>query len=323
MRDEPHSLPALDPRSEPCWRVQGDDASAVDQRHPVTQPLGLLHKVRDQQDRRTAVTDLLDEPPGVEAALRVQARRHLIEHRDPWPADERQRHRQPLPLAAGQGPVVVAALSGEPERLGQFRGVGGASVESAVHVEDLAHPELGRERAVLKLHADDLADLIPVGPGIEAEQPDGPAVRFEEPADALDRGGFPRAVRPQDAEDFALGHRERHVVHRRHGSVALAEVGDGHGRGPWRRAGLARFRQPGRVVRTGLLRHHANLLARPAPAAPAPREQVRAYVPARGRGGFTHTSGALIRRGRRRGRGGSGQRGAGSRSCPGSGPGES
>src|SRR6202034_2616327 len=128
----------------------------------------------------------------------------------------------------------------------EFVGVGGSSVEGAVHVEDLAHPELGLERALLELHADDLVDLLPVGLGVQAEQPDGAGVWFAEPDDALDGGGFPRAVRPQDPEDLALSHRERDVVHRYQGSVALAQVRDLYG-GPGRRH-VSRLAPPARAA---------------------------------------------------------------------------
>jgi len=101
-RQEPHGLPAPGPRDEPGRGVQGDDVTRVDQCHPVTQPLGFFHKVGDQQNRRTAVADPLDEPPGFAAALGIQAGCHLVEDCDPRPADERQCHRQPLPLATGQ-----------------------------------------------------------------------------------------------------------------------------------------------------------------------------------------------------------------------------
>jgi hypothetical protein len=71
--------------------VQRDDAPVIDQRHAVAEPLGFLHEVRHQHDRHAAVAHVLDQLPGLAAGLRIQARRHLVEHRDLRAADERWR----------------------------------------------------------------------------------------------------------------------------------------------------------------------------------------------------------------------------------------
>jgi hypothetical protein len=60
-RNEPHPRAAADPLRQPRGAVDRDDAAPVDQRHPVTQPLGLLHVAGDQDDRRPAVAYALDE----------------------------------------------------------------------------------------------------------------------------------------------------------------------------------------------------------------------------------------------------------------------
>jgi hypothetical protein len=51
-------------------------------------------------------------------------------------------------------------------------------------------------------------DLVLVGVRVQAEQPDRAGVRPAEPDGAFDGGGFPGPVRPQNAEDLTLGHRE-------------------------------------------------------------------------------------------------------------------
>ena len=125
---EPHALPAPGLRGQAGRGVQRGDAPAVDERHAVAQPLGFLHEVRHQEDRHAALAHALDQVPGVAAGLRVQARRHLVEHRDLRLADERQRDRKPLPLPAGQGLVVVPELAGQSEHLGQLADVGRLAV---------------------------------------------------------------------------------------------------------------------------------------------------------------------------------------------------
>jgi hypothetical protein len=188
--------------------VQRDHAAVVDQGDAVAEPFGFLHEVGDQDDRHAAVADVLDQLPGVPARLRVQARGHLVQHRDLGPADQGQRDRQPLPLPAGQRPVVVAALGGQAENVEQFVQVRRVAVERAVFLEDLADTQLGRQHARLELDADDLVDLVLVGVRVQAEQPDRAGVRAPEPDGAFDGGGFPRPVRSQDAEDLTLGHCE-------------------------------------------------------------------------------------------------------------------
>ena len=50
-RAELDPLPGLDPLGQPGRGVHGHDPARVDQRHPVAEPLGLLHEVGDEQDR--------------------------------------------------------------------------------------------------------------------------------------------------------------------------------------------------------------------------------------------------------------------------------
>ena len=44
-------------------RTEGDDLAVVDERHPVAEPLGLLHEVGDEDDRDPAVADALRSVP--------------------------------------------------------------------------------------------------------------------------------------------------------------------------------------------------------------------------------------------------------------------
>src|SRR5260370_26841506 len=107
-------------------------------------------------------------------------------------------------------------------------------------------------------------------------QRDGPWVRRPEPDGAFGGGGLARPVRPEDAEDLALGHRERDVVHRDHGPVGLAEVLDLHrrpARGRCRLAGTCHRLNPHLILRS---------LIPPSPTGSAP-------PPVPGRRGITPT----------------------------------
>ena len=88
-------------------------------------------------------------------------------------------------------------LGGQAENVEQFGHVGRVTVERAVLLEDLADPQLGRQRARLELHADDLVDPVRVGVRVEAEQPDRAGVRPPQPDSALMAVVFPAPFGPK------------------------------------------------------------------------------------------------------------------------------
>ena len=224
-----------------------------DECDPVAKSLGFLHEMRHQQDCRSAVTNMLDEFPGIPAGLRIEPGCHLVEDGDLGRADERQHHGQALLLAAGERAVVGRALIGEPERPDQLTHIGRMTIEGPVHVDDLADSELGREGARLQLHAGDLVDTGFVGLRVDAHQADRPRVWGPEADGALDCGGLSCPIRSEDSEDLALGYRERDVVDSDQRTVGLAQLRDLNGRRSWLfRLGARRRRSsrltPRRVV---------------------------------------------------------------------------
>ena len=87
-------------------RVDGHDPARVDQRtRSQSRSASSMKWVTS-----TIVTPrsrmLLDQRPDVPPGLRVKAGGELVEHRDPRAADQGQRDRQPLLLAAGQLPEL-------------------------------------------------------------------------------------------------------------------------------------------------------------------------------------------------------------------------
>ena len=75
----------------------------IHDRHPVAQVVGLLHVVGGQQDRLAVAVELAEDLPQREAALRVEARRRLIEEQHRRAVEDRARHHQPLGHPSGQG----------------------------------------------------------------------------------------------------------------------------------------------------------------------------------------------------------------------------
>ena len=134
---EPQALLVADAGDDPRRRVERDQAALVDDRDPVGEALRLVHEVGHEDDRDAPRPDVLDELPRVAASLRVEAGRQLVEDRDPRVADEGQRDRQALLLAARQVPELAVALLGEAEALDQGVDVGRVAIEGGVEVEGL------------------------------------------------------------------------------------------------------------------------------------------------------------------------------------------
>ena len=82
--------------------AQRDHLALVDDRHPVAEPLGLVHVVRRQDGRPAPVVEVADHLPELPARLGVEARRRLVEEKQFGVADQGDRHGQPLLLAAGK-----------------------------------------------------------------------------------------------------------------------------------------------------------------------------------------------------------------------------
>ena len=99
---------------------------------------------------------VLDELPRVAAGLRVEAGRQLVEDRDPRVADERERDREPLLLAAGQlAERRCCACPRDRGRRAAGRQSARRRVERGVELERLADADLVGQLALLELDADD------------------------------------------------------------------------------------------------------------------------------------------------------------------------
>ena len=98
-------------------RALGDDAAAVDDRHPVGEHVGLLEVLRGEEHRDAVVggqaPDLL---PQRAAALRVQARGRLVEEQHGRVVDERQREVEPALHAARVAADLAVGRLGEARR---------------------------------------------------------------------------------------------------------------------------------------------------------------------------------------------------------------
>jgi hypothetical protein len=215
-----------DPRNQAGGRVDGDQPAGVEQRQAVAEPLGLLHEVRDQHHGHAPVADALDEVPGVTTRVRVQPGGQLVQDGDLRVADQRQRDRQPLLLAAGELGEPGVTLVGQPQVLQQRPPVGRVLVEGAVEVERLPDLHLLGKLAFLELCPDALPELVAVASRVEPEHRHPAGVGDAEALDRLDGGGLARPVGAEDAEDLAPLDGKRDVMHRDAVAVSLVEVLD-------------------------------------------------------------------------------------------------
>jgi hypothetical protein len=193
-------------------RAVGDDPAAVEDEDPVGQLLGLVQVVRGEQDRGVelvgeAVHQVVELAPG----LRVEARGRLVEEQQLRTADDADRDVEPPPLAAGKGPDLLLRVLGEPDGLDQLVGV-----------PRPPHRRCRVGRVVPAEVREQLADapLPVVAPGLEHDPQPRPPVfttvcrvdpqhvhlagrPHAEAFEDLDRGRLARAVRPEQAHDFA------------------------------------------------------------------------------------------------------------------------
>src|ERR1035438_4954176 len=89
-----------------------NNLSVLDDRHPIAQPLGLLHQMSGHKDRLTAVTDAAHEFPDHPPRLRVEPSGQLIQKHDLRIVDQRQGDEQPLLLyTVNVAPEQIKTLS--------------------------------------------------------------------------------------------------------------------------------------------------------------------------------------------------------------------
>src|SRR4029077_8745771 len=74
-------------------------------------------------------------------------------------------------------------------------------------------------------------DPLGVGPDVEPRDPSFTLRWRKQAGQHLDRGGLPRAVGPQEAEDLALRHGERDVVHSHEVAETTRQAPDVDGEG--------------------------------------------------------------------------------------------
>jgi tumor protein p53-inducible protein 3 len=199
----------------------------IDDGDPIAEPFRFFHVMRRQQHRTAARAISGHDVPELQATLRIEPGRRLVEKQDVRLADERTRNGQPLLLTAGEFADARIPLLVEREVAQQLVGRGTAAIERAEERERLHDRELLGELRFLKRNADTLPQLTLVALPLEAENAHFAAVGRVEPLEDLDGRRLPRTVRTEQAETLAAQNFEIDPVDRLHVGIVLAQVAAG------------------------------------------------------------------------------------------------
>jgi len=83
-------------------RLGRQQRAVINDRNPIADRLGLLHRVRRQEDAAALLADVLDPAPQLAARLGIKARGRLVEQQQRGIVDDRDVQSEALLLSAGE-----------------------------------------------------------------------------------------------------------------------------------------------------------------------------------------------------------------------------
>jgi hypothetical protein len=184
-------------------RALGDDLTAIDDREPRSQLVGLLEVVGRQQDGLVLLGGQpRDLAPHLGAHLRVQTRGRLVEEEHLWVVDERHRDVQPSLHPPGVAAGDAVGRLGQTEALEQLRDplleyLAAHAVEVALETEVLTPRRLDVDPRALRDDADRPPDPVGLRRGVDAGDHRPALVGLCQRRQDLDRGRLAGAVGPQ------------------------------------------------------------------------------------------------------------------------------
>ena len=199
--------------------VQSHDPSPVDDRHPVTEVVGLLHVVGgDDHGHPLRPVHILDIFPDVPPGLGVQTQRGLVQEQDVGMVHQASGDLQP-PLHPAR--VVLQENVGLLSQVYQVQNIldpllpqaGVHAVHPAVEVQVLPARELAVHAGILEDHPDGAAHGVPLSADIMTPDQGAAIGGPDHCGEHLDYGALARAVGSQEAKEFALLDMEIHLVH--------------------------------------------------------------------------------------------------------------
>src|SRR5262245_10877972 len=215
---------AAQPMDQFARRAQSDDLSMINDRHPVTEPLGFIHVVRREHDRAAAGLVGADDIPELPSRLRIESGRRLIEKQQLWVADERTSDRQPLLLPARKLDDPGTRLFFERHAADGFLRLDALLIEAADKRHCFQNGQLVRQARLLKRDTDTFTDFRTVSSPIPPQDFYFAASRVEQPLDNLQCGRLSRAIGPEQSEAFTLGDDQVQSSHRLDGRLALVAL---------------------------------------------------------------------------------------------------
>jgi hypothetical protein len=104
-------------------RLGRQQRAVINDRNPIADRLGLLHRVRRQEDAAALLADVLDPAPQLAARLGIKARGRLVEQEQRGIVDDRDVQSEALLLSAGElleGLVCLALESDRAQAVGDL-----------------------------------------------------------------------------------------------------------------------------------------------------------------------------------------------------------
>lgn len=222
---EPESDAAAEPLDELIGRSLGDDLAGTHNGDAITERLGFVGEVGDEDDGGTAVSYPLDEPPHTPPGAGVEALRQFIEKDDFRVVQERERQEETLSLAARQSPEWSSPNGHE---VPFIHDLGRSLLALGEEPDSLFNPKAFGQIAVLELTADPSGKRGPIGDWVEPEHSDSPGIGPAKALCALNRRRLPGAIRAENAEDFAPFDMKTDVIDDGGTAVALRQPVEVH-----------------------------------------------------------------------------------------------
>ena len=208
----------------------GDDRSAVDDDRAGADRLDLFKDVRAEDDG-LLLAHPLDELADLVLLVRVEAVRRLIEHEHLGIVEDRLGKAGPVAVALREGVHrLMEHVAEEAQADGLLDGGVARGAAQPAHLGGEAEEAGDRHVAVARGALGQVADELLGGDGVLGEvmatdrHPAGG--RREEPGDHPHRGGFARAVGPEEPKDLAALDAERDVVDGLLGAELLHQILD-------------------------------------------------------------------------------------------------
>ena len=183
----------------------------VAHQHDVVAAVGLVHHVAAHEQRRAGIGQVAEVGPELAAQHRVEADRGLVQHQQPWPAEQRGGQRDTRPLTAGEAADRAVGAGGQVDRRDRL---GHALIGSVEHAGEVVEVLAGGQVEVDRGRLGDVTD-VRTQAGRPGRQPQHVDLARRDDLHADDRAHQRRlaaSAGTQQPRDTAGRHLHRHAV---------------------------------------------------------------------------------------------------------------